>query len=271
MTDPTRSYNNTDYPSIPSVAGSAKKNTQPIIDALRPYIERSLTSTVPVPDERAATGPHGSDPQGLGPQGLGFKEDWTTRPETGHGNKIRPKILELASGTGEHLASYATEWDGVDWVGSERERSETNNILPPVQLDVLNDADWEGVRGRYGRGWGSEDTQEAEHGGFDGMIINNLLHCAPFPVTPSSIFRHATTLLKPAGWISFYGAFRGDDGGFESEGDRKFHERFISLDPTFGLRTIPSIQRIAEENGWRMVERKGMMSGNWMVFFERSI
>jgi hypothetical protein len=51
----------------------------------------------------------------------------------------------------------------------------------------------------------------------------------------------------------------------------QFHERFTSLDPAFGLRTIPSIQRIAEENGWRMVKRKGMMSGNWMVFFERSL
>jgi hypothetical protein len=64
--------------------------------------------------------------------------------------------------------------------------SDTNNVLPPVQLDVLRDADWEEVRGRYGRGRWSEDTQEAEHGGFDGMIISkrNVL----LPPRPSLYF-----------------------------------------------------------------------------------
>jgi hypothetical protein len=72
--------------------------------------------------------------------------------------------------------------------------------------------------------------------------------------------KHITNLHKradPSDRISLYLA--------------QFHERFISLDPAFGLRTIPSIQRIADDNGWRLVERKGMMSGNWMIFFERSI
>jgi hypothetical protein len=72
--------------------------------------------------------------------------------------------------------------------------SETNNVLPPVQLDVLNDTDWEEVRGRYclvptggevGVAGGSEDTEEeqdekdteeeekmGEDAGFDGMIIS---------------------------------------------------------------------------------------------------
>jgi hypothetical protein len=65
---------------------------------------------------------------------------------------------------------------------------------------------------------------------------DNLLHCAPFPSTPSSIFQHATTLLKPGGWISFYGAFREDDGGFGSEGDRKVSSREIGLECFFGSR-----------------------------------
>jgi hypothetical protein len=98
----------TDVVTRTRIAGSAKKNTQPIIDALRPYVERS--SGAAIPDERAA-GPQGSDPQGLGP-----RENSTAR----RGNRSRPKILELASGTGEHLAAYAIEWTGVDWVGSER-------------------------------------------------------------------------------------------------------------------------------------------------------
>jgi len=105
------------------IAGSAKKNTQPIIDALRPYVERSLTSAVP--DERAATGPQGS-----GPQGSGSKEDSTARPlETRRGNRSRPKIIELASGTGEHLAAYAIEWTGVDWVGSERRYVSESDLI----------------------------------------------------------------------------------------------------------------------------------------------
>jgi hypothetical protein len=102
----------TDLGTRTEIIGSAQKNTQPIIDALRPYIERSLI----IPGERAATGPQGS-----GPQGSGSKEDSTARPlETRRGNRSRPKIIELASGTGDHLAAYAIEWTGVDWVGSER-------------------------------------------------------------------------------------------------------------------------------------------------------
>lgn len=80
------------------IIGSAKKNTQPIIDALRPYIEKSLD----------LANFKNEDPENHA----------ATRPETRHG--VRPKIIELASGTGEHLAAYAIEWTGVDWVGSER-------------------------------------------------------------------------------------------------------------------------------------------------------
>jgi hypothetical protein len=80
------------------IVGSAQKNTQPIIDALGPYIEKSLD---PANSQNGASERHS-----------------VTRPERGHG--VRPKILELASGTGEHLAAYAMEWTGVDWVGSER-------------------------------------------------------------------------------------------------------------------------------------------------------
>jgi hypothetical protein len=62
-------------------AGSATRNSSDIVDTLRPFVERSI------------------------------------RRNSG----TRSRILELASGTGEHLRAYAKEWEQVEWVGSERD------------------------------------------------------------------------------------------------------------------------------------------------------
>lgn len=71
---------------------------------------------------------------------MGSKEDWTTRPRNRNGHGVRPKIIELASGTGDHLAAYAAEWDGVDWVGSERER----RYVPILACPSLVRMRWKG-------------------------------------------------------------------------------------------------------------------------------
>jgi hypothetical protein len=94
----------TDIATRTRIIGSAQKNTQPIIDALRPYIEKSLN-------------PHLAESESSS-----FEGNIATRPRNRNGQEgeNRPKIIELASGTGEHLAAYAIEWTGVDWVGSER-------------------------------------------------------------------------------------------------------------------------------------------------------
>ncbi|KAI5451889.1 hypothetical protein NCC49_001191 [Naganishia albida] len=233
------------YPSINSVEGSAARNRDAILDALAPYIEHDIGN----PDSRG-------------------------------------RVLEISSGSGEHVAAMARRWPGIEFWPSERNEEQLRflsdgiarlqldckgNLKMPVQLDVTLDSDWDAL---------SQQLDKGAKGLFSGVVICNLLHCSPSR-TQNAIFSYlgrpqasdsavengSPGLLRAGAWVAVYGAFMKDDGGFASEGDEKFHQRFTGLHPEFGLRRIPDVESVAERYGFKLEKRLPMPAGNWMIFF----
>lgn len=80
--------------------GSEQRNIQPLIDALEPILRRRLIGL-----------PEGSPSPNASSYSGGVIDK---APE-------RPCVLEIASGSGEHLKGFAEAFQEYDWVGSERE------------------------------------------------------------------------------------------------------------------------------------------------------
>ena len=155
-----------------------------------------------------------------------------------------------------HLISFPTSSPSSLFEADDPNPDYRTKVLPPnilsVKLDVLDPAQWVELNTRF-----NDKHEREEDRVFDGIVIStsssgvsapgmtdlaqtpcssayatspcvwtrpatdNLFHCAPFPETPTAIFKQADDLIGRTGWISVYGAFKRDQGGFHSQGDEK--------------------------------------------------
>lgn len=74
-------------------------------------------------------------------------------------------------------------------------------------------------------------------------------------------------ILIRDGWIAVYGAFN-ENGGYTSEGNRKFDEEIKGRNPEFGLRDVQGeVVPLAERHGFELRERIEMPAGNLFLIF----
>ena len=125
------------------------------------------------------------------------------------GDDIR--VLEIASGSGQHVERFAAEFPKVHWQPSEPEPShraaidvrikaaELKNVAPALALDARDD-------------WPQE--------WFDLVMAVNLVHISPWEVTEALIAKSAAT-LGDSGLLMLYGPYR-QGGRHNSQGNVDF-------------------------------------------------
>jgi len=131
------------------------------------------------------------------------------------------RVLEVASGTGQHVAYFARELPLFTWQPSDltaelfgsiaaHTSQGLTNVLRPVVLDACaSPKQW---RERLG---GSLQ--------FDAVIVANMTHISPWSAT-EGLIAGAAAVLSPGGVLSIYGPFK-LHGRFTTESNRAFHER----------------------------------------------
>lgn len=140
-------------------------------------------------------------------------------PETG-------QALEMASGTGQHIAVLAQRIPQLHWQPTEPDAArrasidayaaELCNVAPAVNLDACAE------------GWG------ALHEGQALITLSNLLHLVS-EKEARTLVREAGRALTPQGILHLYGPFL-RDGETTSEGDAEFHAKLTAEDPTVGYK-----------------------------------
>lgn len=107
-------------------------------------------------------------------------------------------VLEIASGSGEHVVHFAQAFPQLQWQPSDSEPSalrsiaawmgDTNvaNVLPPMQIDV-EQGDW--------------PVEQA-----DAILCINMVHISPWTAT-LALFRHSAARLRTGGPLYLYGPF----------------------------------------------------------------
>jgi SAM-dependent methyltransferase len=169
------------------------------------------------------------------------------------------RALELASGTGQHVAALADALPGLTWHPSEVDparcisidawsRGKTN-IAPAIFLDATSP------------GWGPM------HAGQDLILLVNLLHLIS-TAEAHTLIREAAAALAPNGTFAIYGPFL-RDGQTISQGDATFHASLQAADPTIGYKDIQTVQTWMTQAGLVPLPPIQMPANNLMVIARR--
>lgn len=172
----------------------------------------------------------------------------------------RARVLEVASGTGQHAVHFVQARPGWTWQPTEAEAQALPvlaarcaglpQVLPPLQLDVLAPA-WPVARAD-----------------FDAVYCANLLHIAPWPVTPA-FFAGAASALAPGGQVVVYGPFI-VDGETLAPSNAAFDADLRARHPAWGLRRLADVVQAAAQAGLALEERLALPANNLLLRFGRT-
>ena len=174
------------------------------------------------------------------------------------------RILEVASGPGVHVVTFAEARPALHWQPSDPDPlarasiaawiADTGlaNVAQPLDLDMTR-PDWPENAGG-----------PAE---FDGLVTINLLHVAPWAAC-EGLMAGAARLLKPGAFLFVYGPFM-RDGQHNSEGNRQFDRSLRAGDPALGLRDVNDVTDCAAENGLALEGIVEMPANNRSLIFRK--
>jgi hypothetical protein len=167
------------------------------------------------------------------------------------------RVLELASGSGQHAVHFARNLPQLTWQPSDIERENLDSItawvkeaaLPnlclPITLDVCS-PDW-GV------------------GVVDAAFNANMIHIAPWECCVA-LFEGLQRHLAPAGIFVLYGPFR-IAGAHTASSNRNFDAGLKAQDHRWGLRDVEVTVAAAERNGLVLTDRIAMPANNQSLVF----
>jgi SAM-dependent methyltransferase len=169
-------------------------------------------------------------------------------------------VLEIASGTGQHVAFFARALPALRWQPSDpspahRESirawaaaSGADNIADPLVLDV--------------------EISPWPITAADAILNINMIHIAPWSAA-EALFRGAARLLPPSGVLFLYGPFK-RDGQHTAESNQRFDERLRGEDPRWGVRDLSDVEALASTTGFHPAEVVPMPANNLSLVFRRN-
>lgn len=163
-------------------------------------------------------------------------------------------VLEIGSGTGQHAVWLGRELPWLTWQTSDLEENhpgirswiageEVDNVLPPLDLDVLG--------------------HTSVSGDYDAVFSSNTAHIMSMPAV-EAMFRLAGDTLRDGGVFCLYGPFN-LGGEFTSDSNREFDHTLRSQDPAMGLRDLDELNELAADVGLVPARRYAMPSNNLLV------
>jgi len=173
-------------------------------------------------------------------------------------------ILELGSGTGQHISYFAQQRDDLTWQPSDyldnyfwaiKERTKNmKNVKEPAKIDLMK------------KSWTKDATALIDGKGFDGIYLCNVCHIAPWEAT-ISLVTGASTVLREGGLLCIYGPFIID--GKSAASNFRFSKMLSAENPSRGVREVRDIEKHGEKAGLKLTEIIDMPTNNNILVFER--
>ncbi|HEY6662896.1 MAG TPA: DUF938 domain-containing protein [Sphingomicrobium sp.] len=167
-------------------------------------------------------------------------------------------VLEIASGTGEHVSFFAERFPGLEWQPSDlhpdalgsirawRAAARLPNLREPVAIDAAS-ADWPVDRA-------------------DALLSINMVHISPSS-SALGLIAGSARLLPPAAPLILYGPWLKDDIP-TVDSNRAFDADLKARDPDWGLRRVEDFADAARDR-FDLVETREMPANNLMLLLRR--
>ena len=175
----------------------------------------------------------------------------------------RGTALEIASGTGQHVAAFAAAlkdwvWQPTDAdpamlavIAARTAQAGLDQVRPPLLLDVTAPE------------WPSGAAPFAQR--FEAIYCANMLHIAPWEAC-GGLMRGAARYLAPAGVLITYGPYF-EDGVATAPSNLAFDESLRARDPAWGIRRLQDVAAEAGRAGLVLRERHAMPANNLLLVF----
>lgn len=168
-------------------------------------------------------------------------------------------VLEVASGTGEHIVHFAQRFPDIVWQPSDYSDASlpsiaawvaeagVTNVRPAVQLDASL-PDW--------------PVPQA-----DAILCINMIHIAPWVAT-MGLMAGAGRLLQSGAPLYLYGPYL-RDGVETAPSNLAFDQSLKERDPDWGLRDLSAVIALAAEHGLHIDQVIEMPANNLSVIFRK--
>ena len=173
----------------------------------------------------------------------------------------RGNALEIASGTGQHVAWFSSGLPGWTWQPSDAQpdgfaslnvwvtEQGVRNVRSPVVIDVMA-LDW------------LPDQQF-----FDLIYCANMLHIAPW-ATCAALMHGCAQHLAPGGRLVTYGPYL-EYGVPISPGNLAFDQSLRERNPAWGIRLLEDVALEAAKAGLKLIAKHEMPANNLLLVWAR--
>jgi len=168
------------------------------------------------------------------------------------------RLLEVASGTGQHAIHMTEQFPHVVWQPSDMDvdamglrafllENKRSNLLDPMVLDIRH---WPNLRPAY-----------------DALFSANCLHVAPKELAPLYM-RGGSKSLKRGGKLMLYGPFK-YGGKFTSESNERFNDYLGGRYEGAGIRDFEWLNELAAENDLKFESDQAMPANNQFIVWQK--
>jgi SAM-dependent methyltransferase len=166
-------------------------------------------------------------------------------------------VLEIGSGTGQHVVHFAANMPQLQWQPSEQAENLASlqqrlnlqasaNVLPAIVLDVAGD-------------W-PELTCQA-------IVSANTAHIMSWPEV-IRMFDGVAGLLQPGGVFSLYGPFN-ENGQFTAASNQQFDQSLKDRNPLMGLRDVAELEELAHSHHMKLERQFALPANNQILLFRQ--
>ena len=172
----------------------------------------------------------------------------------------RGLVLEIGSGTGQHVAHFAKALPALTFQPSEMDverhasieawaaAAKLTNVRPPLAIDVTQ---------------GPWPVAAA-----DAVVCINVIHISPWEAT-LALMAGAGRILSAGGVLVTYGPYmRG--GAHTSQGNEAFDASLRARNPLWGIRDIAKVAEVAGNEGLVLGEIVPMPANNFTLIWRKS-
>jgi len=168
-------------------------------------------------------------------------------------------VLEVASGSGEHIVHFAHELPQLDFQPTDRsskallsisawvEAAGLDNVRPPLMLDSSASR------------WPVKAA--------DAIICINMAHISPWMATVGLV-RGAAAILPAGAPLYLYGPYK-IKGAHTASSNQEFDRGLRDRDPAWGVRDIEAVDALAKSAGFSESIIANMPANNLSVVYRR--
>jgi SAM-dependent methyltransferase len=178
--------------------------------------------------------------------------------------RVLPKaglVLEIASGTGHHIAHFAEALPALRWqptdadpellaaIAANVSTAKLENVQAAEQLDVRK------------MPWPVTDA--------DALLCINMIHISPWSAT-LALFDGAEGVLSAGTALVLYGPYRRNNR-HTAPSNEAFDASLRSRDSSWGVRDLEEVASTAEATGFMLEEVVTMPANNFSVIFRKTV